>query len=114
MNTVGHVPLVFLYILIIAPIIEEFTFRESLFNGLKNKLEDLDYRPFTSRKFVIAISAWVVALTFALVHNDIYLINYEIVSLWLQFICCHEKKISYAIFVHIGSNLISFLILLLA
>ncbi|GEL15734.1 hypothetical protein PCE01_15360 [Pediococcus cellicola] len=28
MNTVGHVPLVFLYILIIAPIIEEFTFRE--------------------------------------------------------------------------------------
>ncbi len=65
MNTVGHVPLVFLYILIIAPIIKEFTFRE-FFNDLTNKFEDLDYRPFTSRKFVITISAWVVALMFVL------------------------------------------------
>ena len=114
MNTVGNVPLVFLYILVIAPIIEEFTFRESFFNGLTNKFEDLDYRPFTSRKLVIAISAWVVALMFALVHNDVHLISYEIVSLWLQFIYCHERKISYTICAHIGSNVITLLVLLLA
>lgn len=105
--------MLYVYILVIAPILEELTFRESLFQGVVNEFEKLNYKPFTNEKFTIVVSAWIVAFLFALVHNDVYLLSYEVVSLWLQFIYIHEKKISYSIFAHVGSNLITLMMLLL-
>lgn len=104
--------MIYIYILLIAPVLEELTFRQSLFNGLVNQLKKIDFKPFTNHKFPVIVSAWIIAFLFALVHNDVYLLSYEVVSLWLQYIYYHEKKISYAIFAHIGSNLITLFVVL--
>ncbi|KAB1962166.1 CPBP family intramembrane glutamic endopeptidase [Limosilactobacillus fermentum] len=104
---VKQMPLMAVYILVIAPILEELVFRVSLFERLVTVFHWFLGGTTRFHKSLIAVAALVTALLFAQVHSGIILPQYVLISLILQYLYCHYRNPWVNIFAHIGLNFLT-------
>lgn len=87
-------PVLFVFITLIAPVIEEIVFRKVLFGGLTNWMN-------------IHVAAVISSLFFALGHGDLpFLLVYFSIGLILCFLYTKTKRITVTIFAHMIMNAI--------
>lgn len=87
-------PVLFVFITLIAPVIEEIVFRKVLFGGLTNWIN-------------IHVAAVISSLFFALGHGDLpFLLVYFSIGLILCFLYTKTKRITVTIFAHMIMNAI--------
>lgn len=100
-------PIYVLYIIGIAPIVEELIFRQSMFRLLLGFLKKL---PLKLRYIFASV---IVGLMFALVHADVTIVEYLIISMYLQFIYIKEGEIKISMVTHVTMNVLTLIILLM-
>ncbi|MBU7002067.1 CPBP family intramembrane metalloprotease [Pediococcus pentosaceus] len=94
------------YVLIVAPILEELTFRSSLYAVVVRVIGSV-----VQNETTIKIATYIcVGIGFAMVHADNMMAIYIIFSSFLQWITA-KWGLKYAIGTHIGMNAMSFLIM---
>lgn len=94
------------YVLVVAPILEELTFRSSLYVVVVRVIGSV-----IKNETTIKIAAYIcVGIGFAMVHADNMMAIYIIFSCFLQWITA-KWGLKYAIGIHIGMNVLSFLIM---
>jgi len=91
------------YLALVAPILEELVFRESLYELLKGK-----------NRITAIFAAIIVALLFSVIHQDKAWLGYFLVSLFLQWEYVHYQDIRYSMITHGVLNAVSLIIIFLA
>lgn len=91
------------YLALVAPILEELVFRESLYELLKGK-----------NRITAIFAAIIVASLFSVIHQDKAWLGYFLVSLFLQWEYVHYQDIRYSMITHGVLNTVSLIIIFLA
>lgn len=91
------------YLALVAPILEELVFRESLYELLKGK-----------NRITAIFAAIIVAALFSVIHQDKAWLGYFLVSLFLQWEYVHYRDIRYSMITHGVLNAVSLIIIFLA
>lgn len=104
-------PEIALYVVIIAPCLEELVFRQSMFNGFMRGLDRT--MKGSQRRIKQLLAALLVALVFAAIHGDSSSLMYVLMSLYLQAIYLREKDIRLNMVVHGALNAFSLAIIFL-
>lgn len=104
LKIIGAQPIYMGYVILVAPLLEELVFRQSIFRGLKRWLSR---HVRWSSLVVTAIVTIVVALLFAAVHGDSSSLEYIVVSCYLQWIYWREKDLRLSMITHASINVIS-------
>lgn len=107
-QTIKQYPFYVLYTIAVAPILEELVFRKSLYSVLYKWLPS--WRHLTIKMIVASL---ITAFIFALMHNDNSLIEYIVISLYLEALYLHYQDIRVSIIAHLTFNAVTLGILLL-
>lgn len=91
------------YLALVAPILEEMVFRESLYELLKGK-----------NRITAMFATIIVAALFSVIHQDKAWLGYFLVSLFLQWEYVHYQDIRYSMITHGVLNTVSLIIIFLA
>lgn len=110
MELVKRQPVFIVYVVVIAPLLEELVFRQALFvmlyNGI-NKVISAKIKP----RLIWWLSALLVGIVFGMVHGDNTVLPYLLISLYLQGIYHRYKDIRVGMISHFIFNLLTVLLL---
>lgn len=104
-------PAYLLYVCMIAPFLEELVFRQSLYRIITRWLEK--HMDPSKKRVLVMIASLVVAMIFAVFHNDTTLVMYMLMSLYLQWIYTKERDIRVNMLVHAWINSLTFGLMLI-
>lgn len=110
LHLIKQQPLYYLYVLLVAPCLEELVFRQSIFWGLWHWFNS---HTRLENKAVVLIVTMIVAWLFAMVHGDGNNPEYFIVGCYLQWIYWREHDLRMAMLTHAGINLMTLGIMLI-
>lgn len=101
-----------IYVVIISPFLEEMVFRQSIFNSLTRWIERWQHFQLPHH-WQLVVAALFTGWFFAIMHGDLKVISYMVMSIYLQWIFWREKDIKMNILTHCFINLFTVMILML-
>ncbi|WP_295730188.1 CPBP family intramembrane glutamic endopeptidase [uncultured Limosilactobacillus sp.] len=111
LSLVKQLPAFIIYVVFVAPLLEELVFRQSMYERIKPWF-DIHAASFNSKtRFTLA--AVCVGFIFAMVHSDSTVFEYIMISVLLQVIYHHYKDIRVSMITHLTFNLATIICLLL-
>ena len=110
MALVKKQPVFMVYVILIAPLLEELVFRQALFVMFYNGIDKVISNKIKPR-VIWWLSALLVGLVFGMVHGDSTILPYLLISIYLQGIYHRYKDIRVGMISHFIFNLLTVLLL---
>lgn len=111
LNMVKQLPVFIIYVILIAPLLEELVFRQAMYERIKSWLDR--HAASLNSKVRFLAAAVCVGFIFAMVHSDSTVFEYIMISVLLQVIYHHYKDIRVSMITHLVFNLSTIFLLLI-